>query len=86
MVLLDRFIRCIFAQILLLTCISAKLSTADFKENLVLKMLPKDYMLSSFNFKLKSDNIIASEKTLFDFKKHNGFSKTIEPLLSQTQY
>lgn len=83
MVLLDRFIRCIFAQILLLTCISAKLSTADFKENLVLKMLPKDYMLSSFNFKLKSDNIIASEKTLFDFKKHNGFSKTIEPLLSQ---
>lgn len=71
------------AYILLLPFASADISTGSFKEKLDLKILPKDYMLSSFNFKLKSDNIVSPRTSLFDFKKHNGFSRSIEPLLTK---
>lgn len=77
------FVKCIFAHILLFSFTCAEVSTSSFKEKLDLKILPKDYMLSSFNFKLKSDNIISPSIYLFDFKKHNGFSRSIEPLLTK---
>lgn len=83
MLVLEAFIKCIITYTLLLPFTSADVSTASFEEKLNLKLLPKDYVLSSFNFKLKSDNIISSSNALFEFKRHNGFSRSIEPLLTK---
>lgn len=60
-------------------------SSSSFEESLDIRLLPRDYMLSSFNFKLISDSIPSDLKSedgsLFTYRKYNGFSKTIEPLL-----
>ncbi|KAL6928815.1 hypothetical protein ACO0SA_002145 [Hanseniaspora valbyensis] len=63
-------------------------SSSSFQESLDINILPRDYMLSSFNFKLQSDDIIPSTSNLdtndnlFTFRKYNGFPKNIEPLLN----
>ncbi|XBW36964.1 hypothetical protein QEN19_002544 [Hanseniaspora menglaensis] len=62
-------------------------SSSNFEESLELKILPTDYLLSSFNFKLQSDAFdFNSSRNLiidsFSYRNHNGFSKKIEPLLN----